>query len=58
MLHPAVHTDPTEVERLRDFLNGVLVHDGYELVQVDDISGAPVFAPCRLGAGVRGTMKT
>lgn len=46
-----------EVERLHNFLNGVLVHDGYELVQVDDISGAPLFAARRIGAGVRGTMK-
>jgi len=57
MLHPAVRTDLAEVERLRDFLNGVLVHDGYELVQVDDISGAPIFAPRRIGSGVRGAMK-
>ena len=57
MLHPAVRTNPVEVERLHNFLNGVLVHDGYELVQVDDISGAPLFAPRRIGAGVRGTMK-
>jgi hypothetical protein len=57
MLHPAVRTNLTEVERLREFLNGVLVHDGYELVQVDDISGAPVFAARRIGGGVRGTMK-
>jgi hypothetical protein len=57
MLHPAVRTDPAEVDRLRNFLNGVLAHDGYELVQVDDISGAPLFAPRRIGAGVRGTMK-
>ncbi|WP_433616885.1 hypothetical protein ACQP2P_16130 [Dactylosporangium sp. CA-139114] len=57
MLHPAVRTDLDEVERIRDFVNGVLVHDGYELVQVTAISGAPVFAPRRIGAGVRGTMK-
>ena len=57
MLHPAVRTDPAEVERLHNFLNTVLAHDGYELVQVDDISGAPLFAPRRIGAGVRGTMK-
>jgi hypothetical protein len=57
MLHPAVRTEPAEVDRLRGFLNGVLVHDGYELVQVDDISGAPLFAPRRIGGGVRGTMK-
>jgi hypothetical protein len=57
MLHPAVRTDPVEVERLHNFLNGVLVHDGYELVQVDDISGAPLFGPRRIGVGVGGTMK-
>ncbi|WP_281179569.1 hypothetical protein [Micromonospora rosaria] len=57
MLHPAVRTDPAEVARLIGFLNGVLVHDGYELVQVDDISSAPVFASQRIGGGVRGTMK-
>jgi AbiJ-like protein len=57
MLHPAVRTDLAEVERLREFFNGVLMHDGYELVQVDDISGAPLFAHRRIGGGVRGTMK-
>ncbi len=57
MLHPAVRTDLTEVERLRNFLNGVLVHDGYELVQVDAISGAPIFDYHRIGSGVRGPMK-
>lgn len=57
MLHPAVRTNPVEVEGLHNFLNGVLVHDGYELVQVDDISGAPLFAPRRIGVGVRGIMK-
>ena len=57
MLHPAVRTDPAEVERLHRFLNSVLAHDGYELVQAGDISGAPLFTPHRIGAGVRGTMK-
>ncbi|GGK41756.1 hypothetical protein GCM10010124_38210 [Pilimelia terevasa] len=57
MLHPEVRTDVAEVERLQAFLNDVLISDGYELVQVDDISGAPVFAARRIGAGVRGTMK-
>jgi very-short-patch-repair endonuclease len=57
MMHPAVRTNPAEVERLHSFLNSVLVHDGYELVQVDDISGAPLFAPRRIGTGVRGNMK-
>lgn len=57
MLHPAVRTDLAEVERLRAFLNSVLIHDGYEIAQTGDISGAPVFAGRRTGSGVRGSMK-
>lgn len=57
MLHPAVRTDLAEVEQLRDFLNSVLVHDGYELVQVDAVSGAPIFDYRLIGSGVRGSMK-
>jgi very-short-patch-repair endonuclease len=57
MLHPAVRADPAEVERLHMFLNSVLVHDGYELVQVDAISGAPIFDYRLIGSGVRGSMK-
>jgi len=57
MLHPAVRTDPAEVEQLHVFFNETLVHDGYEIVQVDSISGAPIFAPRTIGAGVAGTMK-
>jgi hypothetical protein len=57
MLHPAVRTDLAEVEQLRNFLNSVLTHDGYELVQVDAISGAPVFDHCLIGSGVPGVLK-
>ncbi|WP_433474932.1 hypothetical protein ACQPZP_40690 [Spirillospora sp. CA-142024] len=57
MLHPAVRTDPAEVEQLRNFLNSVLTHDGYELVQVDAISGAPVFDHRLIGSGVPGALK-
>ncbi|MFE9750246.1 hypothetical protein ACFYOT_35525 [Saccharothrix saharensis] len=57
MLHPAVRTDPNDVERLHAMLNRILAHDGYELVQVDDISGAPVFAAHRIGTGVPGSAK-
>lgn len=57
MLHPAVRLDSSEVEQLRTFFNSVLIHDGYELVKIDEISGAPVFAPRRIGSGVRGAMK-
>jgi hypothetical protein len=57
VLHPAVRTDLSEVEELRVFLNSVLIHDGYEIVQTGDISGAPVFEGRRTGSGVRGSMK-
>ena len=57
MLHPAVRTNLAEVEQLHPFLNQTLGHDGYEIVQVDTISGAPVFAGRRIGAGVPGSMK-
>ena len=57
MLHPVVRTDLAEVEKLRAFLNSVLVQDGYEVVQTGAISGAPVFAGRRIGSGVRGSMK-
>ncbi len=57
MLHPAVRTDLAEVEDLRAFLNSVLSHDGYEIIQTGDISGAPVFEGRRTGSGVRGSMK-
>lgn len=55
MLHPAVRTNMAEVEQLHVFLNQTLIHDGYELVQVDAISGAPVFAGRRTGTGVPGS---
>lgn len=57
MLHPCVRTDLAEVQRLQEFLNSVLVHDGYEIVQVDAISGAPIFGYHRIGSGVRGALK-
>lgn len=57
MLHPTVRTKLAEVEQLHDLLNQTLVHDGYEIVQVDTIGSAPVFAGRRIGAGVPGSMK-
>ncbi|MEU9019175.1 hypothetical protein [Actinomadura sp. NPDC048394] len=57
MLHPSVRTDLAEIKRLQEFLNGVLVHDGYEIVQVDVISGAPVFDHRLIGSGVPGALK-
>ncbi len=57
MLHRAVRTDLIEVEELRAFVNSVLNHDGYEIAQIGDISGDPVFEGRRPGSGVRGSMK-
>ncbi|MFJ8744686.1 hypothetical protein ACIRL2_35585 [Embleya sp. NPDC127516] len=57
MLHPAVRPDAAEVVRLHAFFNETLSHDGYELVEVDSISGAPIFAARTIGAGVPGAMK-
>ncbi len=57
MLHPYVRTDLAEVEQLHTFLNAVLIHDGYEIAGIGDISGAPIFAGRRIGSGVRGSMK-
>ncbi|MFA1551878.1 hypothetical protein [Actinomadura chokoriensis] len=57
LLHPSVRIDLAEIKRLQEFLNGVLIHDGYELVQVDAISGVPVFDHRLIGSGVPGTLK-
>lgn len=57
MLHPVVRTDLAVVERLRVFFNETLAPDGYELIEVDSISGAPVFAARTIGAGVSGALK-
>jgi hypothetical protein len=57
MLEPDVRHDLTEVERLRVFLNATLIHDGFQLVQTGEVSGAPRFSPQRIGAGVSGSMK-
>ncbi|GAB3900979.1 hypothetical protein GCM10029964_089120 [Kibdelosporangium lantanae] len=57
MLHPEVRLDLAEVEQLHKFFNQILLHDGYEIVRVDVISGAPVFDGRRIGTGVPGSMK-
>ncbi|WP_432844224.1 tetratricopeptide repeat protein [Dactylosporangium sp. CA-092794] len=57
MLHPDVRHDLGEVHDLLAFFNIDLAVDGYEIVQVDAISGAPIFDWQRIGQGVRGTMK-
>jgi very-short-patch-repair endonuclease len=56
-LHPAARTDPLVVEHLHAFYNAALVHDGYEIVQVGEISGAPIFGHRTIGGGVSGDMK-
>ncbi|GAA4976420.1 hypothetical protein GCM10023334_102840 [Nonomuraea thailandensis] len=56
-LHPVVRPEQVEVRHLRAFYNSVLAHDGYELVAVGQISGAPIFSGRRIGGGVSGTMK-
>ncbi|WP_089101196.1 protein kinase domain-containing protein [Streptomyces hyaluromycini] len=43
MLHPAVRTAADEVQQLLAVFNEALARDGYALVQVDTISGYPVY---------------
>lgn len=44
MLHPVVRSDTDEVEALGAFFNECLARDGWELVEVSQLSGKPVFA--------------
>jgi hypothetical protein len=44
MLHPVVRSDPEQVESLLAFFNECLARDGWELVEVSQLSGKPVFA--------------
>lgn len=48
MLHPLVRPDGNEVRELLTFINKRLVPDGYHLVEVEHISGRPIFhaRPC------------
>lgn len=57
MLHPEVRPDVEAAERLRDCFNKILQHDGYEIVPVEWISGAPVFGARRLGSVTPGAVK-
>lgn len=43
MLHPVVRPDSTEVEKLAQMLNQLLLRDGFQLVERTRISGKPVF---------------
>lgn len=49
MLHPVVRSDATEVERLRQMINGYLANDGFQLVERTRMSGKPVFVGRFLG---------
>lgn len=42
-LHPAVRTDKKEISQMQEIYNNHLGNDGYEIIQVKEISGKPVF---------------
>lgn len=44
MLHPVVRSDPEQVEILLAFFNECLARDGWEVAEVSQLSGKPVFA--------------
>lgn len=43
-LHPAVRNDEDEILKIQEIFNRNLLPDGYEIVQVSEISGKPVFS--------------
>lgn len=43
-LHPAVRNDEDEILKMQEIFNRNLLPDGYEIVQVSEISGKPVFS--------------
>ena len=42
-LHPAVRTDKKEISQMQEIYNNHLGNDDYEIIQVKEISGKPVF---------------
>jgi hypothetical protein len=50
MIHPAVRTDTSEVERLLALINDTLAPDGYQLVPARTVSGFPVYEARRIPA--------
>lgn len=46
-LHPAVRTNPLEVERLQERYNRHLLESGFEIIQTDEINGMPIFSGVR-----------
>jgi hypothetical protein len=57
MLHPAMRTDPVEVERLRNSSTACWPTTATSWSRSTTSAAPPLFAPRRIGAGVRGTMK-
>ncbi len=43
VIHPLVRSDPLEVNKLLDIFNSHLIIDGIKIVEVDKISGRPIF---------------
>lgn len=56
-LHPVVRADETQVQALLGLYNRFLRFDGYEIVQVAAISGAPVYGWRQIGQGATGRPK-
>ncbi|MET7701072.1 protein kinase [Streptomyces sp. NPDC005485] len=48
MIHPAVRTDTSEIERLLALINDTLAPDGYQLVPARTVSGYPVYEARRI----------
>lgn len=42
-LHPAVRTDESEILKMQEIYNNHLEVDGFEIIQISEISGKPVF---------------
>ncbi|MEU9624908.1 hypothetical protein [Streptomyces sp. NPDC048155] len=50
MIHPAVRSDTSEVQRLLALINDMLAPDGYELAETRTVSGYPVYGARRIPA--------
>lgn len=56
-VHPLVRSDPNETRTLISLYNEYLQADGWELKQIQEISGHPVFGPGRVTARAPGTLR-
>jgi hypothetical protein len=56
-LHPVVRADERQVQALLELYSRFLRFDGYEIVPVDTISGAPVYGWRQIGQGATGRPK-